>query len=95
VTQPPSNRTLPAARSSRRRKKRHSSVRLVQSARPSDSSAVLPPQCRVAQIQKLAASVICPHCFEKLVVRIASFPTTHTCEVCGKLMRIVAPGAGG
>ena len=95
AVRPPSTRTQGPAHSSRRRERRRSSVRLIPTAaKPSDSSAVLPPQCRTAQVQKLAASVICPHCFEKLVVRIASFPITHTCEVCGKLMRITAPGAG-
>ncbi len=94
AVKPPSTRVMAASRSSRRHQKRHSSVRLIPGTRPSDSSAALPPQCRVAQVQKLAASIICPHCFEKLVVRIAGFPATHTCEVCGKMMRITAPGAG-
>lgn len=78
---PPSTRSLPAQhrRSSHMHRKHSSSHRLA-------------AQVRNAAVQKIAASITCPYCGEKLVVVIAALPCNHTCELCGKLMRVPAPG---
>ncbi len=90
---PPSTRLLPAARSSSRRKKQRSSSRRMKRRSPS-SSAAMPAQPRNAEVQAVAVSVLCPYCFEKLVVKIVGFPAEHTCQICGKAMRVLSPPSG-
>lgn len=91
----PSTRVVPAHRSSRRgEKKKRPSSRMAKASghrrRPSTRSAPASTY-KVARVQKLAVSVVCPYCMEKLVVKVAGFPANHTCEICGKTMRINAP----
>ena len=92
-SRPPSTRVLPASRS-RRRKKRHSSSRRMKRRRSPSSSATLPAQPRNAEVQAVAVSVLCPYCFEKLVVKVSGFPAEHTCQICDKTMRIPVPPHG-
>ncbi len=93
---PPSTRSMPAQSSRRRagRKKHRPSTRRAAPIRGhAGSGAKLPAQPRRAQVQKVVASVLCPYCSEKLVVKVVAFPSNHTCELCGKVMRIGTPGA--
>jgi hypothetical protein len=92
---PPSTRIAPAHRGARRaEKKKRTSSRLGKPSghrrRPSTRSAPVGPY-KTAQVQKMAVSAICPYCMEKLVITIVAFPADHTCQVCGKVMRILAP----
>lgn len=91
---PPSTRILPASHSRRRGKKRRSSSGRLRRKRSPSSSAALPAQPRNAEVQAVAVSVLCPYCFEKLVVKVAGFPTEHTCQICGKTMRVASPPSG-
>jgi hypothetical protein len=92
----PSTRMMPAHRGSRRggKKKKRPSSRMAKAAgqrrRPSTRSAPGSPY-KVARVQKLAVSIICPYCMEKLVVKVTGFPANHTCEICGKTMRVESP----
>lgn len=90
----PSTRSMPAGGSRRRvgrKRRRSSSRRTSDRGRPAAQDGGAQSAMLAAEIQKLAASVSCPYCYEKLVVKIERFPSTHTCEVCGKTMRISAP----
>jgi hypothetical protein len=90
----PSTRSMPAQGSRRRlgrKKRRHSTRKAAAGRGHAGSGAALSTPPRKAQVQKVVASVICPHCSEKLVVKVVAFPSNHTCELCRKVMRLEAP----
>ncbi len=91
----PSTRVMPASGSRRRvgRKKRRISTRKIGGHKKTPGRGSQRAQLRSAEVQKLAASVVCPYCYEKLVVKVEYFPVTYICDICGKTMRISAPTA--
>ncbi len=89
----PSSRVRKHASSSRRiaGRRRPSTRKLPSQRRKPSSRAGGAAQLRTAQIQKLAASITCPYCGERLVVTITSFPARHVCDVCRRQMNIAPP----